>query len=445
MSCFTFDAHQLFLLRVKCEVNMPFVPYISQYEARSSRDSREHELMDGVIALHPKGLSLMRVAIIHYWLVGMRGGEKVVEQLCRIFPDADVFAHVVDERRISPVIAARIKSTTFISRLPLARRFYKWYLPFMPWALEQIDLRGYDLIISSESGPAKGILAPADALHVCYCHSPMRYIWAMYQDYMERARWPARVGLRVLAHYLRMHDVTSAARVDRFIANSHYVARRIRRCYNRDAEVIYPPVDTEGFGQGDHGQIQDFYLMVGELVSYKRFDLGITAFNAMGKKLIIVGAGEAFPELRSIAGEHITLLGAQPLEELRRLYATCRALIFPGEEDFGIVPVEAMAAGRPVIAFRKGGATESVEANVTGLFFDEQTVPALCDAVHRFERREWNEDAIRAHAAQFGLDRFHREIQAFVERAYRETHASPASVMDIAKPKALGRPRAVKG
>ena len=387
----------------------------------------------------------MRVAIVHYWLVGMRGGEKVVEQLCRMFPEADVFAHVVDERRISPVIAARVKSTTFVSRLPMARRLYKWYLPLMPWALEQIDLRGYDLIISSESGPAKGILAPADALHICYCHSPMRYVWAMYQDYMGRARWPARVGLRILAHYLRMHDVSSSARVDRFIANSHYVARRIKRCYNRDSDVIYPPVDTEAFGHGDYGAVQDFYLMVGELVAYKRFDLGIEAFNRMGKKLVIVGAGEALPELRRIAGESISLLGAQSHDELRRLYATCQAVIFPGEEDFGIVPVEAMAAGRPVVAFRKGGATESVEADVTGIFFDHQTVPALCDAVHRFERREWNVDTIRAHAAQFGLDRFRREIQAFVRRTYRETHTREMPMTDAQAVNARGRPRAIVG
>ncbi len=359
----------------------------------------------------------MKVAIIHYWLVGMRGGEKVVEQLCLSYPDADIYTHVADENRISPLIRSRIKGTTFIAKLPFAKRLYKLYLPLMPWALEQLDLTGYDLVISSESGPAKGVLVPADALHLCYCHSPMRYIWAMYHDYLQQASLAKRWGLRVLAHYLRIHDVTSAARVDLFVANSSCVARRIKRCYNRDAEVVYPPVDTDTYQAVDGDVVGDFYLMVGELVAYKRFDLGIKAAKSLGRKLVIVGSGEQWSELSKMVGPETILLGPQPTSELRNLYATCRALIFPGEEDFGIVPVEAMASGRPVIAYRRGGAVETVKANVSGLFFESQTEASLCDAIQRFEARTWDSTAIRAHAQNFAAKHFRRRMRFLVTQA----------------------------
>ena len=374
----------------------------------------------------------MKVAIVHYWLVAMRGGEKVVEQLCASYPDADVFTHVFDEKKISPAIRSRIKGTTFIAKLPFASRFYKLYLPLMPWALEQIDLKGYDLVISSESGPAKGVLVPADALHVCYCHSPMRYIWEMYHEYAAQASWTKRWGLRILAHYLRMHDVTSSARVDLFVANSACVARRIKRCYNRDAEVVFPPVDTDTYQANDGDAVGDFYLMIGELVAYKRFDLGIEAARTLGRKLVIVGSGEQQTVLSRMAGPDVILLGSQSTADLRRLYATCRALIFPGEEDFGIVPIEAMASGRPVIAYGRGGAVETVKDNVSGLFFESQTVPALCEAMLRFEARRWDPVAIRAHAQGFAAKHFRRKMRSLVAQA----------LADRAGPRVAGRPDA---
>ena len=366
----------------------------------------------------------MRVAIVHYWLVGMRGGEKVVESLCRVFPEADVFTHIFDREKVSPLLRSRVRATTFISKLPFATRFYKMYLPLMPVALEQIDLRGYDLVISSESGPAKGVLVPARAVHICYCHSPMRYLWEMYQDYIGSSGFFKKVGLRICAHYLRLVDAASSSRVDFFVANSRCVAGRVRRAYNRDATVIYPPVDTDAFGLvADHLQ-EDYYLMVGELVAYKRFDLGIAAAGQLGRRVIVVGNGEMRKTLEASAGPHVTFLGSVPLSDLRRLYARCRALLFPGEEDFGIVPVEAMASGRPVIAFGRGGATESVIDGVTGLFFYEQSVAHLCDAITRFEGMSWNKEVIRTHAASFGAERFRSEISAFVRKVFDERAAS---------------------
>ena len=366
----------------------------------------------------------MRVAIVHYWFVGMRGGEKVVESLCRVFPEADVFTHVFDREKVSPLLQTRIKATTFIGKLPFATRFYKIYLPLMPAALEQIDLRRYDLVISSESGPTKGVLVPARAVHICYCHSPMRYLWEMYQDYIESSAFFRRLGLRICSHYLRLVDAASSSHVDFFVANSRCVAGRVRRAYNRDATVIYPPVDTDAFGLvADHLQ-EDYYLMVGELVAYKRFDLGIEAARQLGRRLIVVGNGEMRKNLEANAGPHVTFLGSVPLAELRQLYARCRALLFPGEEDFGIVPVEAMASGRPVIAFGQGGATESVRDGVTGLFFYEQSVAELCDAIRRSESMSWNKEKIRAHAASFGAERFRSEISAFVQQVFDQRAAS---------------------
>ena len=379
----------------------------------------------------------MRVAIIHYWLVGMRGGEKVVEQLCRIYPEADIFTHVVDKRRISTHIARRVVGTTFISRLPFANRLYKLYLPLMPCALEQLDLRGYDLVISSESGPAKGVLVAADALHICYCHSPMRYIWAFYHEYLGSASRFERLGLRLISHYMRISDLASAARVDVFIANSRYVARRIKRCYNREATVIYPPVDIDNFRSSGVDEVGDFYLMVGELVAYKRFDLGIAAAMRLGRRLVIVGSGQLKAQLQRNAGPNVVFLGAQPDEDLRRLYSTCRALLFPGEEDFGIVPVEAMAAGRPVIAFRKGGAVESVKSGVTGLFFDHQSVDSLVEAVQRFESQSWDSEAIRVHATAFSAKQFRTRMRNFLDRSIQDRGAASGEPNSTSKPRLI--------
>ena len=359
----------------------------------------------------------MRVAIIHYWLVGMRGGEKVLEALCDIFPNADIYTHVCELRAISDALKSHRIETTFIGKLPYASKMYKRYLPLMPMALEQIDLSAYDLVISSESGPAKGIIPTSPALHVCYCHSPMRYIWNMYNRYYDSSGLMTRMMMPPLAHYLRTWDVATANRVDDFIANSATVAHRIRSYYRREASIIHPPVDTSAFGSVAPSEIGDYYLMVGELVSYKRPELAVEAFNRLKMKLVVIGGGEMLEHLKRIAGPTVTILGSQPFEALKYHYARCKALIFPGEEDFGIVPVEAMASGRPVIAFGRGGATETVIANKTGVFFKEQTVDDLADAVQRMNRLDFNPADAVSRASDFRREVFINRFRHFIERA----------------------------
>jgi glycosyltransferase involved in cell wall biosynthesis len=366
----------------------------------------------------------MKVAIVHYWLVGMRGGEKVIESLCRMFPEADIFTHVYDPAAISSIIRAHKVTTSFISRLPLASRKYKSYLPFMPLALEQIDLRGYDIIISSESGPAKGIIPPPAALHICYCHSPMRYVWNMFHDYRERSGWVTRLAMPFLLHYIRNWDALSAMRVHSFAANSRTVARRLQTYYRREATVIYPPVNVDDFAPAPQQEIGDYWLMVGELVPYKRPELAVETFNRSGKKLVVIGGGEMLSALRALAGPNVSILGPQPFPVLKDHYRSCQALVFPGEEDFGIVPVEAMASGRPVIAYKRGGATESVVDGLTGVFFEKQTVEDILDAVERCEALRIDPQAIVAHAKNFSVDRFESQMKAFVEERLAAHRAS---------------------
>jgi glycosyltransferase involved in cell wall biosynthesis len=357
----------------------------------------------------------LKVAIIHYWLVGMRGGEKVIEALCEMYPQADIFTHVYVPEMISDRIRQHRIIPTFINSLPRAASMYKTYLPLMPLALEQLDLRGYDLVISSESGPSKGVIPPSDALHVCYCHTPMRYIWNMYHDYRGSAGRITRLLMPPLSHYLRMWDVTSAARVDSFVANSSTVARRIRRYYGAESTVIHPPVDTAAFSIAAPAELGDYYLMAGELVSYKRPDLAVRAFNEMKLKLVVIGGGEMLDKIRGLAGPTVQVLGSQPFDVLKQHYARCRALIFPGEEDFGMVPIEAMASGRPVVAFARGGATETVADGHSGVFFTEQTVEAISSAVRRLADMEIDPARIAAHASQFGREQFFRKMRQHID------------------------------
>lgn len=357
----------------------------------------------------------MKVAIIHYWFVSWRGGEHVVEALCRLFPEADIFTHVLDRDVLPRDLATRNIFTSFIDRLPCAKRWYKIYLPLMPLALEQIDLRGYDLVISSESGPAKGVLTGPATLHVCYCHTPMRYVWDLYHEYLNQAGIFKRMIIVPLLHYLRLWDRLSADRVDHFIANSSNIALRIGKHYRREAEVIYPPVDVDAFRVSQ--VVEDFYLMVGQLVPYKRADLVVRAFTRCGKRLVVIGEGEQFSMLQNMAGKNVKLMGRQPFEILKKYYSRCKALIFPGEEDFGIVPLEAMASGRPVIAFAKGGALETVVKNKTGIFFLEQTEESVINAVKLFEESEsiFSPESIRAHANRFSRDRFEKEFKRSIQ------------------------------
>jgi len=361
----------------------------------------------------------MKVAIVHYWLVTMRGGEKVVEELCKLFPEADIFTLVCDREKLSPLLQSKTIHTSFLQRIPGARKHYQKLLPLMPFALEELDLQSYDLVISSESGPAKGIVARPDALHVCYCHSPMRYIWDHYHIYRRDLGLIGRAMMTITAPPLRAWDVTTAARVDAFVANSAHVARRIRRVYNRDATVIHPPVAVDDFqATADLG---DFYLCAGQLVTYKRVDLAVRAFTRMGKRLVVVGEGTQMAELKKVAGPSVELVGYQPFPVLRDYLARCRALVFPGEEDFGILPVEAMASGRPVIAFGSGGARETVSSPEVGVTFAEQTEDSLIDAVMRFEARDATFDpaVIRRHAEGFSAALFRERMGRFIEDARR--------------------------
>lgn len=358
----------------------------------------------------------MRVALVHYWLVGDRGGEKVLKALYEMYPGATVFTHVFDPNAAPACFRTADVRTSFIDRLPAAQSKYQLYLPFMPMALEGLDLQDFDLVISTESGPAKGIIPAPHARHFCYVHSPMRYIWNMYADSMRRSNFAIRTLFPAIANYLRTWDVASAARVDAFAANSNAVKARIARYWRRDAEVIHPPVAVQDFSLTPTHE--GFYLYVSELVDYKRADLVVDAFTASKRPLIVIGDGPQMPLLRERAGPNVTLLGRVDFTTLRAHYAACRAFVFAAEEDFGIVPVEAMACGKPVIAFGKGGALDTVKPNVSGLLFQEQTVSALNAAVEAFEAApaQFDPHAIRAHAEGFDTPVFKNAMARAIER-----------------------------
>jgi glycosyltransferase involved in cell wall biosynthesis len=356
----------------------------------------------------------LKVALVHYWLVGMRGGERVLEALCEIFPNADIFTLVLDPAAISPRIARHRIQTSFLQGLG-GRRHYRKMLPLMPMALEAFDLGAYDLVVSSEAGPAKGVIPRPDAVHVCYCHSPMRYIWDLEPEYRREAGWLSRQGMRIWGPRLRQWDVTTAARVDHFVANSRFVARRIEKYYRREASVIHPPVDLRRFGIA--AEVGDGYLCAGQITPYKKVEVAVEAFSRNGRPLVVIGEG-AGAGLRAAAAPNVRFLGSVDDATMAAWLGRCRALVYPGVEDFGIVPLEAMASGRPVIAYRRGGATETVVDGVTGVFFDEQTPAALTEAVERFEAAERSFDpaVIRAHAERFGGDCFVEELRGFIGR-----------------------------
>lgn len=349
----------------------------------------------------------------------MRGGERVLEELIRLYPDADLFTHVADRDKLSALIADRPITESYIARLPGAKKHYQKYLGLMPRALEELDLSGYDLVISSESGPAKGVIVPPGTPHICYVHTPMRYIWDHYLSYRKLLGRVGRLYFSRLAHRLRIWDVTTAARVDFFVANSNFVAQRIQRYYHRSADVVHPPVDLEAYQLPSGPTRRETYLFVSQLVPYKRADLVIEAFRGLKHSLLVVGDGNQRAELERDLPSNVQLLGRVPGVDLPGFYQRARALIFPAEEDFGIVPVEAMACGTPVLAYGRGGALDSVVEGKTGLFFDAQSPEAIRETVLRFEeqRLQFDPATISAHASGFGAERFRREFAAVVERA----------------------------
>jgi len=360
----------------------------------------------------------MRVAIIHDWLTGMRGGERCLEVFCELFPQAHLYTLVYIPGSVSPLIEQMPIKTSFIQNLPFSRRGYRKYLPLFPMAIERFSLKGYDLILSCSHCVAKGIITPPDALHISYVLTPMRYAWDMYGEYFGENK--NRI-IPFFMHYLRMWDVASSQRVDHFICISKHVENRIKKFYRRKAEVIHPPVDTKRFRLQDRKE--NYFLIVSSFAPYKRVDLAVEAFNRLGYPLKIIGSGPQEKRLRSMARSNVEFLGWLPDEAVADWYSTCRALIFPGEEDFGIVPLEAMASGKPVIAYGRGGALETIipygqevkagRGVPTGLFFQEQNIDSLIDAVERFGQIEQVFDpvAIRNHTLQWDREIFKGKIK----------------------------------
>lgn len=362
----------------------------------------------------------MRVAIVHYWLVGMRGGERVLEQLCLLFPQADIYTHVCIPENLSPLLRRHRITESFVARLPGARRHYQKYLAFMPRALEEFDLSGYDLVLSSESGPAKGVITPPDVPHVCYVHSPMRYLWDQYHAYRDGLGRANRLAFSLLSSRLRVWDAVSANRVDHFVANSNFVAQRVRRWWRREAEVVHPPVDLDAYRPAPAPGPEAPYLFLSELVPYKRADLAVEACRRLGRPLRVVGQGPELERLKRQAGPGTEFLGRAPVAAMPGLYRDCRALLFPGVEDFGIVPLEAMASGRPVIAFGRGGALDTVRDGETGVLFPEQSAEGLAAAIERFEREvepRLEPETLAAQAARFGPEAFRAAMWSAIRRA----------------------------
>lgn len=369
----------------------------------------------------------MRVAIVHHWLVTQGGGERVLEALASLYPDADIFTLLATPGRIPASLRQRRITQSFLAHIPGSQRLHRHLLPLYPLAVEQLDLRGYDLVISSDAGPMKGVILAPGAVHVCYCHAPMRYLWNQYHEYRDSLGWPWRAAFSLSAHYVRAWDFAAAQRVTLFVANSVNVSLRIRQYYARPSVVLYPPVGTtQGAIAKDRS---DSYLAVGRLVSYKRMDLVIAACNRLRRPLRIVGSGPEERALRALAGPTIKFLGQVSDQTLWQEYGRCRAFLFAAEEDFGIAPLEAQACGRPVIAYGKGGALETVlaanEADeggcATGVFFQEQSERALCDAILEFEQREdeFAPEFIRTWATQFDAERFSEGFRELVNGAMK--------------------------
>ena len=376
---------------------------------------------------------MKRIAIVHEWLTSHAGSEKVVEQILRIYPNADLYS-LVDflPPNLRFFVQHKPVKTSFIQNLPSAKRHFRSYLPLMPLAVEQFDLSEYDLIISSHHAVAKGVLTRPDQLHISYVHTPLRYGWELQHQYLHQAGLDRGIKgrtagtlTRLILHYMRMWDALSAHRVDRYVANSRYVARRIEKTYRRTAQVIYPPVDTQRFVPANSASPQpreDFYLTVSRFVPYKRVDLTVAAFSQLGLPLVVIGDGASAQALRNMAGPSVRFLGKQPDSVVEDYMQRCCGFIFPPEEDFGITPVEAQAAGVPVIAYAKGGQAETVLEGKTGFLFSEQTVESLVHSVKRLQASvdQFEAGRLRQNAERFSLERFQTQFGEFVDNAWTQ-------------------------
>ncbi len=367
----------------------------------------------------------MKVALVHDYLNQMGGAERVVMAFHDIFPDAPIYTSIYDPKRVDPAFRQMDVRTSFMQKFPLVTKHHQPYLPFYPFAMESLDLRGYDLVLSSSSAFGKGVITRPETLHICYCHTPMRWCWA-YDEYVEREQLGtvARKVLPLLITGLRIWDQTSAMRVDHFIANSPVVAERIQKYYRRDAIVIAPPVETSRFPFDPATQPEDYFLIISRLVPYKRIDLAIEACNRLQLPLVIIGSGRDEARLKKLAGPTIRFMGRLSDQAILHYYAHCRAFLFPGEEDFGITPLEAQASGRPVIAYGVGGALASVIDGITGTFFHDQTIDSLASALATFNEDAFDSQVIRDHALEFDKPLFNRRIVQFIEAKMSERVAN---------------------
>ncbi len=364
----------------------------------------------------------MRVALVHDYLNQYGGAERVLEGFTEIFPDAPVYTLIYDPRQMRDIFSNKNIQTSFLQRIPFAKSKHRIFPLLMPIAIEQFDLSDYDVVLSDSASFAKGVITKPNTLHVCYCHTPPRYAWDDSHKYIEEFGLPGAIKKLVpfFMNYIRLWDKEAALRVDKFICNSYFVAERIKKYYNCKAEVIHPPVDTEKFypAKTNDAEKGNYFLMVGRLLTYKRFDIAINAFNELKLPLKIIGDGPENKRLKKMARNNIEFLGELSTDKLNYYYQNCRALIFPQEEDFGIVALEAMACGKPVIAYRGGGALESISENQTGIFFDEQTSESLSKAIKNFRADNFNSCKIREKALNFDRKAFKNRIKNFVEQSY---------------------------
>ena len=359
----------------------------------------------------------MELAIVHDWIIDIGGAENCLREIYSLFSSANIYTLIFKKESLEKLSIPynRVKQS-FLSKFPMVYTKYRNYLMFFPLAIEQFDLLKYNIIISSSHAVAKGVLTNSNQLHICYCYTPIRYAWDLYHQYLKSLSFPKRIIAKLILHYIRIWDFTTINRVDYFIANSKYVAKRIKKIYGREATVIYPPVDVDKFEA--YTKKEDFYLTVSRMVPYKKIDLIVETFSKMrDKKLVVIGDGPDFEKIKKKAGRNVELLGYQPFEILKEYMKRAKAFIFAAEEDFGIVLVEAQACGTPVIAYGKGGAVEIVIEGKTGLFFKEQNVESLIEAIKVFEKQEdkFDPTEIRQNAQRFSKNRFRREFKAFVD------------------------------
>ena len=362
----------------------------------------------------------IKVAIVHDWLVTYGGAERVVETFLEIFPEADMYTLVYDEKKMGKIFPKEKVKTSFIQKFPKSTKIYTKLLPLMPYAFEEFDLNSYDLVISSSTCCAKGVITNPSTLHISYINSPMRYAWDLYHDFKKRSGKITRLFMSIFRKNLRVWDIVSSQRIDKIIADSHNIAKRIRKYWNLDSEVIYPPVEVERL-EPNYKEPEEFYVSFSRFVPYKRIDLAIEACIKLDRKLVIIGDGEERKKLEKLAdnNKNIIFTGRISDEEVKSYLQRCKALIFCAEEDFGIIPLECQACGRPVIAFGKGGALETILNKETGIFFKKQEVESLIESILEFEKLKFDTEIIYNHAQKFSKERFKKEILNLI-KSYEE-------------------------